>query len=94
MRLAVPLDEEDLVSNNGSAVPGAPPSLTLPDIVEARERIRDQVVLTPCTRSMAFDDLLACSPWLKFETRQRTRSFTDLGALHQRPQLPASERPR
>ena len=94
MRLAVPLDEEDLVSNNGSTVPGAPPSLTLPDIVEARERIRDQVVLTPCTRSMAFDDLLACSPWLKFETRQRTGSFKDRGALNKLLQLSEEERSR
>jgi len=50
------------------------------------------VVLTPCTRSIAFGDLLACSLWLKFKTRQRTGSFKDrvmpascrgsTGALH------------
>ena len=50
------------------------------------------MVLTPCTRSIAFGDLLACSLWLKFETRQRTGSFKDrvmpascrgsTGALH------------
>ena len=88
------MSEEDLVSKNGSTVPGAPPSLTLPDILEARERLGNQVVLTPCTRSMAFDDLVACSLWLKFETRQRTGSFKDRGALNKLLQLSEDERSR
>ena len=71
-----------------------PPSLTLPDILEARERLGDQVVLTPCTRSLAFGDLLACSLWLKFETRQRTGSFKDRGALNKLLQLSDEERSR
>ena len=90
----VPLTEEDLVPSNSSTVPGAPPSLTLPDILGARERLGDQVVLTPCTRSMAFGDLLACSLWLKFETRQRTGSFKDRGALNKLLQLSGEERSR
>ena len=59
-----------------------PASLTLSDIRNARERLGDQVVFTPCTRSMGLDDLVACSLWLKFETRQRTGSFKDRGALN------------
>ncbi len=52
------------------------------------------MVLTPCTRSMAFGDLLACSLWLKFETRQRTGSFKDRGALNKLLQLSGEERSR
>ena len=68
--------------------------MTLSDILEAKERLRDQVVLTPCTRSMAFGDLLACSLWLKYETRQRTGSFKDRGALNKLLQLSGDERSR
>ena len=68
------------------------PSLTLSDVLEARERLGDQVVLTPCTKSMAFGDLLACSLWLKFETRQRTGSFKDRGALNKLLLLSDEER--
>ena len=52
------------------------------------------MVLTPCTRSMAFGDLLACSLWLKFETRQRTGSFKDRGALNKLLQLSGEDRSR
>ena len=52
------------------------------------------MVLTPCTRSMAYSDLLACSLWLKFETRQRTGSFKDRGALNKLLQLSDEERGR
>lgn len=52
------------------------------------------MVLTPCTRSMPFSDLLACSLWLKFETRQRTGSFKDRGALNKLLQLSDEERGR
>ena len=69
-------------------------SLTLPHILEAKERLGDQVVLTPCTRSMAFGDVLECSLWLKFETRQRTGSFKDRGALNKLLQLSEDERSR
>jgi len=43
---------------------------------------------------MAFSDLLACSLWLKFETRQRTGSFKDRGALNKLLQLSDEERGR
>jgi threonine dehydratase len=69
-----------------------PASLTLSDIREARERLGDQVVFTPCTRSMGLDDLVACSLWLKFETRQRTGSFKDRGALNKLLDLSEEER--
>ena len=52
------------------------------------------MVLTPCTRSMVFGDLLACSLWLKFETRQRTGSFKDRGALNKLLQLSGEEHSR
>jgi len=43
---------------------------------------------------MAFGDLLACSLWLKYETRQRTGSFKDRGALNKLLQLSDDERSR
>ena len=43
---------------------------------------------------MAFGDLLTCSLWLKFETRQRTGSFKDRGALNKLLQLSDEERGR
>ena len=41
--------------------------ITLADIRAARERIRGRVVLTPSTRSLAFDDLVPCELHFKFE---------------------------
>lgn len=82
------------VTHNRPTAPTMPESLTLPDILQARERLGDQVVLTPCTRSQAFSDLLTCSLWLKFETRQHTGSFKDRGALNKLLQLSDEERSR
>lgn len=85
---------ETEIPNNRSTAPTMPQSLTLPEILQARERLGDQVVLTPCTQSQAFSDLLACSLWLKFETRQHTGSFKDRGALNKLLQLSDEERSR
>jgi threonine dehydratase len=43
---------------------------------------------------MAFGDLVACSLWLKFETRQRMGSFKDRGVLNKLLQLSEDERSR
>lgn len=68
--------------------------ITLADIRAARERIRGEVVHTPCTRSLAFDDLVACEIHFKFENLQRTGSFKDRGALNRLRHLNREERAR
>ena len=68
--------------------------LRLSDIEAARERLKDQLVLTPCTPSDAFADLVQSHVWFKFENLQRTGSFKERGALNRMLLLPESERPR
>lgn len=68
--------------------------ITLDDIRTARERIRGEVVLTPCTRSLAFDDLVGGQLHFKFENLQRTGSFKDRGALNRLRRMNAEERSR
>ncbi len=68
--------------------------VTLADIVAARERIRDQIVLTPCTPSQHFGELFGGSAWFKFDNLQRTGSFKERGALNRLMQLTAAERER
>jgi len=67
---------------------------SLRDVELARERIDDQVVLTPCKRSLVFSDLLDANIWFKFENLQRTGSFKDRGALNRLLQLSEQERAR
>jgi len=69
----------------------------MPDLNEirrARERIRDELVLTPCTRSLGFEDLLPCRLLFKFENLHRTGSFKDRGSLNKLLQLGEEERAR
>lgn len=61
--------------------------VTLSDIEGARRRIRDHVVLTPCTRSAVFDEMFGGRAWFKFENLQRTGSFKERGALNRMLQL-------
>lgn len=65
---------------------------TLDDVRAARERIRGQVVHTPCTRSLSFGDLAGCDIHFKLENLQRTGSFKDRGALNRLRQMNAGER--
>jgi threonine dehydratase len=67
---------------------------TLADIQAARERVRDEIVLTPCTRSLVFDDLVAADLWFKFENLHRTGSFKERGALNRLLHLDEEERRR
>ena len=63
-------------------------------IAAARDRIKKDVVETPCTRSFLFDDLVKGALHLKFENLQRTGSFKDRGALNRLLQLSEDERRR
>jgi threonine dehydratase len=67
---------------------------TLADIQAARERVRDEIVLTPCTRSMVFDDLVSADLHFKFENLHRTGSFKERGALNRLLHLDEEERAR
>ncbi|MBD0320649.1 MAG: threonine ammonia-lyase [Gemmatimonadetes bacterium] len=66
----------------------------LRDIEAARERIRGQVVLTPCTPSEIFGEMFGGHAWFKFENLQRTGSFKERGALNRMHHLTAEQRER
>jgi len=68
--------------------------VTPADVQAARERIAGQVVLTPCTRALAFSDVAPCALHFKFENLQRTGSFKDRGSLNRLFQLSPEERER
>jgi threonine dehydratase len=67
---------------------------TLADIQAARERVQKEIVLTPCTRSLVFDDLLPGRLHFKFENLHRTGSFKERGALNRLLHLTPDERTR
>lgn len=56
--------------------------MQLRQIEEARRRIADHIVLTPCTPSEVFSELFGGRASFKFENLQRTGSFKDRGALN------------
>jgi threonine dehydratase len=66
----------------------------LADVLAARERIRDAVVLTPLVRATGLEDQLAASLHIKLESLQRTGSFKDRGALNRLLDLSAAEKIR
>jgi threonine dehydratase len=68
--------------------------LHLDDVKAARERVRDRVVLTPCTPSEAFGEMFGGRAWFKFENLQRTGSFKERGALNCMLALGPEERRR
>jgi threonine dehydratase len=68
--------------------------LSLDDIRAAAERLRGQVVDTPCLHSRTLSALCGCEVYLKFENHQFTASFKERGALNKMAQLSESERAR
>ena len=64
------------------------------DIRAAAERLRGQVVDTPCLHSRTLSALCGCEVYLKFENHQFTASFKERGALNKMAQLTADERAR
>ena len=63
-------------------------------IVEARERIRDRVYLSPCARSETFSRRCGATTFFKLENLQMTGSFKERGALNKLLQLSPDERRR
>ncbi len=57
-------------------------SITLDDVLAARERVREAVYLTPCGPSEALSDLTGQTIHLKLENLQVTGAFKERGALN------------
>ncbi len=67
-------------------------TLTLDDVRAAAERLRGEVVDTPCLHSRTLSTIAGCEVFLKFENHQFTASFKERGALNRMAQLTAAER--
>ena len=67
-------------------------TLTLDDVRAAAERLRGEVVDTPCLHSRTLSTIAGCEVFLKFENHQFTASFKERGALNKMAQLSAAER--
>ena len=59
-----------------------PLAITLSDVLQARERVRDAVYRTPCSRSETLSRLTGHEVFLKLENLQMTGSFKERGALN------------
>ncbi|MBM4219293.1 MAG: threonine ammonia-lyase [Gammaproteobacteria bacterium] len=70
------------------------PGPTAADVQAAAERIRGQVIATPCLRSRTLSALTGAEIHVKFENFQYTASFKERGALNALLQLDARARRR
>ena len=70
------------------------PMIDLQTIQQAAERLRGQVLLTPCVESRTLSQIVRAQVFLKFENLQFTASFKERGACNKLAQLSASERAR
>ncbi|MDX1962955.1 MAG: threonine ammonia-lyase [Pirellulales bacterium] len=61
-------------------MPPAAPTVTLEDILAARQRISEGVLLTPCPESLALSRLTGMRIACKLDSLQRTGSFKERGA--------------
>lgn len=68
--------------------------VTFAEIEEARERIRGEVVMTPCSRSELLSERTGARVFLKLENLQRTGSFKERGACNKLMTLSAADRQR
>lgn len=59
-----------------------PGMIELEDIRSAAERLRGQVLDTPCVESRTLSDVAGCQIFLKFENLQFTASFKERGACN------------
>ena len=66
--------------------------LALDDIERAAERIRGQLLDTPCVESKTLSQLTGATIFLKFENLQYTASFKERGACNKLAQLTGAER--
>jgi threonine dehydratase len=68
--------------------------VTMDDVRAAHDRIRDQIINTPCLHSRTLSQLAGAQIHLKFENLQFTASFKERGALNRLLQLTPAERAR
>jgi len=68
--------------------------LQLSDIQQAAERLRGQVLETPCVESSTLSQISGAQVFLKFENLQFTASFKERGAYNKLVQLSPAERAR
>ncbi|TXH52064.1 MAG: threonine ammonia-lyase [Burkholderiaceae bacterium] len=66
--------------------------MTLAEVEAAAQRLRGEVVDTPCLHSRTLSAIAGCEVALKFENHQFTASFKERGALNKMAQLSAAER--
>ena len=66
--------------------------LSLLDVRAAAQRLRGEVVETPCLHSRTLSAMAGCEVFLKFENHQFTASFKERGALNKMAQLGGAER--
>jgi len=66
----------------------------LHEIEEARKRLDEHVIYSPCTRSEAFSAEFEANVWFKLENLQLTGSFKERGALIKLLELTPEERAR
>ena len=66
--------------------------ITLADIERARARIRDAVLVSPCSYSETFSEMTGSKVFLKLENLQITGSFKERGAVNKLLSLDPQER--
>ncbi|TFY98018.1 threonine ammonia-lyase [Ramlibacter rhizophilus] len=67
--------------------------IELADVRRAADRVRGQVLETPCVESRTLSEITGCQVFLKFENLQFTASFKERGASNKLAQL-AEQQPR
>ena len=70
------------------------PMINLQTIQQAAERLKGQVLLTPCVESRTLSEIVRAQVFLKFENLQFTASFKERGACNKLAQLSETERSR
>lgn len=65
-----------------------PIAVTVEDIKAARERIKDEIVVTPMMNSDNLEKMCGCNLFLKLESLQRCKAFKFRGALNKLRTLP------
>ena len=64
------------------------PMIELQQVKDAAERLRGQILQTPCVASRTLSDITGAQVFLKFENLQFTASFKERGACNKLAQLP------
>jgi threonine dehydratase len=78
-----------------TALPARPAlPITIDDVLAARKVIGDQVVHTPCLKSITLSAITGAEVWLKFENLQFTAAYKERGALNRLSHLTVEQKQR